>query len=355
MENITLNKNAVARLLRKCLISGIPFLAILISYFVLDPFQVLYAKDRFDKIFVAIPNRDYVSTQVYISSYKKRKYSSFIMGNSRTMAFLVKDWVPYIHDSHAFHYDASNESLYGIWKKLEFLKENNAAIKHVLIVCDAELLSTVNNYESHLFRKDPRVTHEYPLAFQFSFLKAYFSNSFFYQLQKQRVTGKFTPDMLEMLENRRVYYDPITNDLTLPDIETEIQRDSLGYYAHNERLKRSRVPMVQKAVIGAEQLKQLVAIKNIFLKNHTDFQFVISPLYYQKQINPADLAILEQIFGQDKIHDYSGVNEFTAEKGNYYEDSHYRPFIGRRIMRQIYAGNKSELVTLVEANSRKSQ
>lgn len=329
--------NGVGRLLLKIILLSTPFLALVLSYIVCDPFRVLYSYNKFDDPSIIIPNRDYVSTQMYLNTYRQRPYSSFILGNSRTMSFMVREWTPYTSDTLAFHYDASSESLYGIWQKLIFLEEHGSALKNVLVVCDHELLKKVSDEDSHLLRKDPRTTGEFPFAFQFSFLKAYLSELFFYHYLRYRATGIFTPDMASMFENRRVYYDPVTNDFTLPDINEEIKRDSLGFYARNARLRIPRTPGVSPAVIGAEQLRQLVAINNIFKRHRTRFYFVISPLYHQQQLNPADLSILQRTFGANTIHDFSGVNEFTNSIGNYYEDAHYRPLVGRQILKRIYS------------------
>ncbi len=285
---------------------------------------------------VAIPNRDYISTQMYLNTYEKRPHQSFILGNSRTLAFHVRDWEPYIQDTLAFHYDASGESLYGVWKKLQFVEQHHSALKNVLIICDAELLAKTTDFDTPILRKDPRIIGTFSFDFQLSFLKSYFSNFYFYQFLKQRASGTFTPEMANVLEHRRVYYDPITNDLILPDINQEIKSDSAGFYNRNSRLKVSRKPGISEAVIGAEQLRQLVAVRNILTRHQTNYQIVISPLFNQKQLNPADLAIMQRVFDTKRIHDFSGINDFTNQISNYYEESHYRPLVGRAILRQIY-------------------
>ncbi|PJJ60013.1 hypothetical protein [Hymenobacter chitinivorans] len=328
---------AVSRLLLKSLLLVIPYLPIVVSYFVLDPFRVLYDYKKFDEPLTVVPNRDYISTQMYLNTYQQRPYSSFILGNSRTMSFLTRDWVKYTGDSLAFHYDASGESLYGVGQKLQFVEQHNSSLKNVLIICDQELLKMVGDVDNHIYRKDPRTTGDFSFAFQLAFLKAYFSDTFFFQYLKQRVTGKFTPEMFGILEDRRIYYDPVTNDMVLPDINAEIKRDSVGFYARNRSLRLARKAGVSDAVIGPEQLRQLVAMRNIFKRHNTNYHIVISPLFKQQQLNPADLALLQRTFGASHIHDYSGVNEFTKEVGNYYEQDHYRPLVGRKILEQIYA------------------
>lgn len=327
----------VGRLLRNVALLSLPITTVLLSYFMLDPFRVVYHYPSFEEPLVAIPNRDYISTQMYLNTYKRRPYQSFVLGNSLTMAFTVRDWEPYIQDTLAFHFDASGESLYGVWKKLQFLEQHHSPLKNILLICDSELLAKTDDYDSHILRKDPRTIGELPFAFQLSFLKAFFSNNFYYTYLKQRATGSFTDDMAGVLERRRIYYDPVTNDVVLPELNQEIKQDSLGFYARNKRLSGSRKPGTASAVIGAAQLRQLVAVRNIFARHQTNYHIVISPLFNQKQLNPADLARLQRVFEPSRIHDYSGVNSFTAQKGYYYEESHYRPLVGRAILRQVYS------------------
>ncbi|MFD2718421.1 hypothetical protein ACFST9_06825 [Hymenobacter monticola] len=325
------------QLLSKIFLLSIPFLLLIASYIIFDPFWVLYQYPDFADNLITIPNRDYVSTEMYINTSAKRKYTSFILGNSRTMAFSIRDWRKYTNDSLSFHYDASGESLFGIWKKLLFIEQHSQEINNALLIVDSELLAEVKDFDSHFRRKDPRITGEWPFAFHFSFLKAYFSDLFFFSYYQKRFLHKSTSEMDEMFESRRVHFDPVTNDMSLPDIEQEIHADSIGFYNRNKRLwPRNAKPTVAQSVTGAEQIQQLVAIHNIFKKHHTKYQIVISPMYEQVVFNPADLSCMQRIFGAEHVHDFSGVNKFTQVVGNYYEDMHYRPSVGREIMREIY-------------------
>jgi len=46
--------------------------------------------------------------------------------------------------------------------------------------------------------------------------------------------------------------------------------------------------------------------------------------------------MLIDVFQKENVFDYSGKNEWTEPIGNFYETSHYRPFVARRIMSQVY-------------------
>lgn len=329
-------------LLSKVFLLTLPGWLLLILYFVLDPFRVLYHYNDFSGTLISIPNRDYVSTQMYLNTYRQRRYSSFILGNSRTLAFRVRDWSRHTGDTAAFHFDASSESLYGVWKKLEFLDAHGARLRHVLLVADPSLLAQTENVNTHLARKDPRLTGEWPLGFQWAFLRAYFSNHFYVKYLKRRLTGKYTPDMAGLLEGRRVVYDPRTNDLSLPELEQRIRADSLGYYDSIPSLgPRPARPAVASAVIGPAQLQQLEAVGRILRRHQTRFHLVLSPVYQQEAVNPADVAALQRIFGPASVHDFSGKNRFTQERGNYYEQYHYRPALGRQLLELIYRSDSA--------------
>jgi hypothetical protein len=53
---------------------------------------------------------------------------------------------------------------------------------------------------------------------------------------------------------------------------------------------------------------------------------------------------LRRIFGAARVFDYSGVNRITADKHNYYEESHFRPQAGREILKDIYGEPRSSAV-----------
>ncbi len=49
------------------------------------------------------------------------------------------------------------------------------------------------------------------------------------------------------------------------------------------------------------------------------------------------MKILRSMFDKNKIFDFSGINDITTSKYNYFEREHYRPFIAYRIMDSIYS------------------
>ena len=80
----------------------------------------------------------------------------------------------------------------------------------------------------------------------------------------------------------------------------------------------------------------LQEIFDIFTKHKTNYKVIINPLYDQVKFNNQDLNYLIQLFGKDKVFDFSGVNKFTNDYKNYYETEHYRPTVANEVMKEIY-------------------
>ena len=129
--------------------------------------------------------------------------------------------------------------------------------------------------------------------------------------------------------------------MLVPRTDSIIAADSAAYYAQKKDVfyTRDTIQHYGKPEIGPEQLRLLNNIKSILAAHHTNYRIVISPLYDQLKLDPADRAALEQIFGKEYVFDFSGINNITADKHNYYEISHYRIPACTYILDRIYDGS----------------
>ena len=126
--------------LLKVLLFSTPLLALLLVYVVTDPFKVLrtYHFDNYYEWQRWELNRELAG----VSNLKDRiaqndTPDSYIFGNSRSFSFHCGRWESFFSDgSHAFHFDAANESLFGFCGKVKFLDRHKIKIKNALLVCD---------------------------------------------------------------------------------------------------------------------------------------------------------------------------------------------------------------------------
>ena len=307
----------------------------------MDPFRVLYEYEDYSKdLFVQI-NRDFVSTETFLKNRSKYQFNSFIFGSSRTLAFKTWEWKKCLPDNAVpFCFDASNENLFGIWSKIKYIDSMSDKISNaLLIICSDVTFISDTDYDSYLYIKDPRISRNCPFSFQFEFLMAFFSNRFYIKYIDYSIFHHYRNYMFGYIGRTKINYDPIFNDCYLVNLDEELKADPEAYYlkyAYYFRRNSTNQPCLTP-MINEKSQKLLVDIANIFIKHGTDYKIIISPLYDQKKINEADLLSLQNTFGTSNVFDFSGLNKYTNDFHNYYENSHYRPTVGSKILKRVYA------------------
>lgn len=335
-------KNFLINLARFALVPAILLIVWVFIYVLMDPFKVIgHYESFYDNNAKAhiIYNQDYVSTQTFDNNYKKQSYNSFIFGNSRSMFYQISDWKRYIgNNNRGFHFDASGEALYAMHKKILYVDKKNVKINHALIILDFDLLKRDKPNEGPLFLISPQlVNNKNLLSFHFTYFRSFTYPSFFLPVIYYKLTDNIPPFMKEALDYKQRRVDPISNELQFELFEKMIKE---GKYYTKERLthfyKRAGVLAYYPPSISSAQKSMLIEIKEIFLKHHTKYKIIISPLYDQVKFNQSDLEYLKSLFGEENVFDYSGINDITQNHTNYYESSHYRPIVARKILDDIY-------------------
>jgi DNA-directed RNA polymerase delta subunit len=124
--------------------------------------------------------------------------------------------------------------------------------------------------------------------------------------------------------------------------EDDIFHDSVNYYKNfeiNDPYFEQYTKKYEYEKISDEEVRILKEISSLLKSNKTEFRIVISPLYDKIKLDENRIKLLIQIFGENNIYDFSGVNEITEEKTNYYESSHYRHKVANKIMETVYTKN----------------
>lgn len=328
------------RLAKFFVIGLVPFLVLMAGYFYYDPFMVIRKYDDFSHSAV-LTNRDYISTESFVNKHERNQYNSFIFGSSRTLAFSPSHWAKYLgEEARPYSFDGSNESIYGIAMKMKYLDQQQVAIKNALIILcrDASFARTsAADHKGHLFVKDPRISGESSLMFHKEFVKSYLSPLFLYSLYNYTYTGSYKDYMEGFINTKEISFDPVTNEQVLTGLESELAESPERYYEKRRSVFYKRYGERTDSVnrIKAAQLALLKDIRQILKKHHTNYKVVVSPLYEQVRLSPADESVLKELFG-DQFYDFSGKNYFTDSVSHYYEKSHYRPFIGDSLMAIIY-------------------
>lgn len=327
--------------LKKIILYSIPFLVLITCYVVTDPFQnVFYRKVYyFDIMMLARGN---ASTKVFLQNKDKYHYDSFIFGSSRSTAHTGKKWATYLSKENVpFSFGAWNESIEGVYRRLNLIDSLKCPVKNAFIVIDIDrMFSKSDTLKASDFEDDHYLISEKSRFnyYMHDFL-AYLNNpkliltSIDYKIfKKQR---DYMEGFIGMKESDM---DAITNDWEV-NSEKKINADSANYYniAAAKFYERPKDQRFSKKLISTNKLNYLNKIEAIFKKHHTNYKIVIAPLYDQIKINKEDLSTLWDVFGKQNVYDYSGINSITNNKYNYHNDVvHYRKKIGDLIFHEIY-------------------
>lgn len=340
-------KRFINRLLKFSVFLIIPFLALLLIYITQDPFKVIKSYDSFyDTIASASVglNKDYVSTTTFIRNSESINYNSFIFGHSRSVFYQIDDWKKYLEpDAKCYHFDASNESLWAISKKIEFIDKCGVNLDNVLLVLDYPTIIQYKQREGHISTiSPPLVDNSNLFYFHKKFFLAFLTPKFLYAYIDFKVSGEVRPHIkkLAILNDIPFHYDITTNEIRYENYENLIETEEDEYYTSARlSLFYDRDTLVQnysRPAILKRQKELFTNIQSIFQKHNSKVKVIISPLYDQMKLNESDLIYLKDTFGEDNIFDFSGINEFTNDYKNYYENSHYRPHVARKILEIVY-------------------
>lgn len=320
-----------------------PFFCLLVVYFIEDPFKVLYHYDAYytsDYHNQVELDKDFTSVQNFLNKNPKYHYDSFIFGNSQSMFYNIDKWGKYVGSNKCYHFDAYSESIYGISKKIDLLTKMHSPIKNAVVVLDYSVFLETGNSRGHRYIKHPILSGEGYIPFQLEFLKTYFNAEFLVAYLDFKLTGKVKPYMTkeQMLTDYLMKYDTVTNEIRFPHFDSIIAVNRKAYYSPKEKLfvRKDTAVVHRPSIIKQPQKDFLQHIKQVFEQNNTHYNIVISPLYSWERLSDEDYNYLVNLFGKDKVFDFSGKNDITNNYQNYYEPYHYRPAVGDEIMEKIY-------------------
>lgn len=326
----------------------IPVVIVILYYIIADPYKIIWHYDTFfpeEGSSIVGLDHDYVSVANFDNHNDTYHYNSFIFGNSRSRYYQVEDWKKHLESNAVcYHMDASNETLEGIYLKLKYVSER-AEIDNCLLVLDTYILpETKTSRDKLIFFPAPQTTpeHDY-LKFLVTGFKSFVSPKFFYSYTKMLLLGQVSKEAAEegVFDVAVRHYDYRWNETTWPEKEEAIADGS--YYQGKVMNYFGERPITQtyaNQCIFEEQEKMLKEIAAILLSSNANYKIIISPGYNQLNLSREDYILLCSIYGEDRVYDFSGKNELTEDFHNFYDISHYRPFVADYIMESVYCENQ---------------
>lgn len=335
------------RFITNILLLIIPIIIIVIPYFVLDPFKVLRDYDLYgapgNPMYVNI-NRTLISQKMFDRYRDFYGWDSYVFGGSRSGYYRYDIWSEHLDSTASIaHLDGYGESLYNIYHKVKYI-DGKTPIKNALLCIDEQVLFKTENELNPINTITPDLDPTFSkLDFHALFLKAYLTPSFFVGYLHFKISGKLYPYMLESQKlQKSIYYYDMTHNEMLNENDFKNIPDSVYYNEKRMALFPKERPTEQqyfKPVVKDEQVRMLTEIKQIFEKNGTNYKVIINPIYDQKKLCDSDMQKLYDIFGEDLIYDYSGINFITNDYHNWADTQHFNKHCARQMLKWVYVDN----------------
>lgn len=322
----------------------IPIILLLSIYYWTDPFKILKPFDIND---VDATNREYMSTELFIKNKDSIEYNSFIFGSSRAGGFNTYTWKMYLGDNaRPYLFQAWSETLSGIYLKLDFLDKNDINIDNAILLFDIpstfakeQLPTEVLTLKHYCFTNTSHFQYSMTQFYNFCQKPSLWISSI-----KKKINNTQIPYSADLITNdweakNKDNYDYLPAQDSLKSCSEKTRKTFL----YNHEKNKNKPQKVSNQLINNEFLSILEDIKKILSKHKTNYHIVISPAICSSnpRINQEDLAIIENIFGKDKVHNYSECNDITNDYNNFSDPGHFGLRAGYMIFEDIY---KNEVV-----------
>lgn len=324
-----MRKNGMKRFVLRCLLALLPVFLVVALYLIKDPFHVVkpYQGKIYnpgDTISLTI-NWGHVTIESFKYFNPEGQFDSFIFGSSLSGYYRIEDWKTHLPaDAHPFHFNASRETLYGILNKLYYLGARSVPVKNALIIMEDEMLMRRPLDNDVLFVQHPETASEVSWwKFHQLYFNAYRRPELIAYLlcpgpmtEKVLEEGYATTDVSDRDESINEGCYNLADSLIAHDPDAFFTPEHLAQYS----LPVKELPCPPKITPEVEWVLETIA--GVLNTLGTDYQIIIPPHYGYEAIASSDLYLLELIFGQERVHDFSHDPQMGVDLHYYYDEGH---------------------------------
>lgn len=346
---------SIMRFTIRALLMALPVvLPAVVVYIATDPFRVLRSYDCYLPDPVETPirigiNKGVVTLDSYLRNCTEdssRQVNAMIFGSSISCYYDADEWASLLRASygdsipiHAMHFDSASETPGSLARKVSFLAKRHALPDYALIILDPLILA--RDEDDSPFAIDPPAFHPgatHFLKFHYSFFRAAANADFLKSVIYANITGR--PDNIghgPIFESQPIVYDRFTNQESIPQWDSIIDANPEEFYRTHPLLPPTDSVTVSPPVLNEHKIKALTAIAQNFNIHSTDCRVIISPNRRAVSLSPADLRILQNLFGADRVFDFSSSHaHYLRADTLLYDNTHYRPPFASLLMHSAY-------------------
>lgn len=294
----------------------------LVNYIV-DPFKIFNSK--------ILPNQVEMNERFVKIEYLKKNHNQFnayMFGSSRIGVTNPQTIEQYIPQSRFYNFTLSSANLYDYQTYLKFFIQKKYEIKTLYLELDIDDMSYYGHDEfDYGYKVHPEVSNEITSLYYMKYLFGFFPLNVSSKVE-YNIGGKLFKE----------YHIASGGTWTLKKNELELSEDCKNYVkkisSFNLKNRRTQRYTTQKSSIKAlQKIIKICTINNIKLyvfitpHNHNKMDTFVLKDYHD---------YLKDISSMTGFYDFSGYNSVTENDCNYYEMSHYRPYVGKLIAGRIF-------------------
>lgn len=235
------------------------------------------------------------------------------------------------------HFDSSDEGVGSLRLKLEYLRRKGIEVKQALVVTDPiSVMRPVTGEQTYSAEPPAIAGPAGSLKWHSIFFNTFCDFSFLQSYLPWLVTG----DPVEysgyhIFESQPYVYDLYRNEESIPQWDAEIKERPDSFYAVHELPAVRRFHCSDEARIDAAHERELRLIRELL--NGSDYHIVVSPTITLDTLSRRDDALMREIFGEKRYHNYSAAMDGIAlNDSNWYDSRHYREPAATAILRRVY-------------------
>ena len=312
-----------------------------------DAYNVFHYKDI--RITDASSNRDYIKTRYVLEN--KDRFNAFLFGSSRAANMPLEGLPLYGEDGgelHWYNMTYPMGSPEANAQTLETFLRSGVEVKEVILMIDEiGMYKTADNNLDNPIYATYRTYEQSPAAFWYSYLKRKPVWRILPQIFDNEMAAVSDDEKsADILYRKKLFYDygvePENTDLTVPSDGEMYSALPSGKYSGPD----------QASVRALRDIVSLCDDNGIVLK------VIATPILkttYRKAVKNGYLDYLRAVAGVTDFYCFSGLNAYTTDGRYYFDNSHFRPYVGRMMEYVLFGDDGQRGWALSEAAGASSE
>ncbi|WP_272152052.1 hypothetical protein [Tenacibaculum aiptasiae] len=308
----------IKKIIRFSYFLPIATIIIIITNYTVDPYGVLRGDMSTQN---TEPNQHYLKVDYIINN--PTKFNSFLFGSSRVGKIDIKN----IKGDNKWYNMSYSEGL-----PLEHLHDIKIFIKNKV-----KIKKIIIGLDNISYLVDPEIHRNEVMRKPYENFYAPYFSYFFVKPKYEIIKSALFPEKSE--DGFSVKYDIYNSGVPVLKNVDDFINSHPKEHNLDDKFKKPSWDVLRYKNRTDAAISEISEIINICDEENIELEFFINPMHvttYLKLDKNNYFTFLSKLSQVTEFYDFSGINEITTNNFNYYETSHYRPFIGEKIADIIF-------------------